>query len=184
MQPCSGSRDHADLLNVGRAALSFVRTEAGFAQVTTLDSANYPVARTMTAFLNEDWSVDLIQRRRHQRLGQLERHPKLLVSWVGPPGPESANDNPNVFDLGLPVPRAVFVRGIAEFMPSKWTIERYHDRVTEQRRRGLTRAPLRSREQVAEQLVGVHVRPVRVRVEGFAADARSFAWRIGDKTND
>ena len=39
------------------AARRFVLDEAGFAQLTTIDARGYPVTRTMTAFLQEDWSV-------------------------------------------------------------------------------------------------------------------------------
>ena len=42
------SRPPADM--VARAE-SFVRAEAGFAQLTTLDAHGYPVSRSMTAFL-------------------------------------------------------------------------------------------------------------------------------------
>mgnify|MGYP000580745422 CR=1 FL=1 len=55
-------------LGAARAALAFVHGEAGFAQVTTIDRYGFPVGRSMTAFLNDDWSVDLVQRRTHARL--------------------------------------------------------------------------------------------------------------------
>jgi len=72
-------------------AESFVRAEAGFAQVTTLDAHGYPVSRSMTAFLADDFSVHLVQRRVHRRLEQLAADPRLLVTWVGSPAPGATN---------------------------------------------------------------------------------------------
>jgi hypothetical protein len=160
------------------AAQAFVREEAGFAQVTTLDRHGYPVARTATAFLEPDWSVTLVQRRTHARLAQLRRDPRVLVAWVGDPAPGATNERPHVFDLGRLPPRAVFVRGTARFMPEQWTVDRYQQNVTRQRAQGFTRAPLRTPEQVVADLVGVRVEPYRVRLEGFGEGAQSFDWVV------
>ena len=67
----SASAEPADV--PGRA-MRFVRDEAGFAQVYTINRDGFPVGRTMVAVLNDDWSVDLVQRSVHRRLGQLELH--------------------------------------------------------------------------------------------------------------
>ncbi len=156
------------------AARAFVLDEAGFAQLTTLDAKGFPVARTMTAFLDPDWSVALVQRRSHARLVQLRRDPHVLVAWVGDPAPGASNDNPHVFDIGRLPPRAVFLRGTATFMPEEWTIARYQREVAAQRARGATKAPLRTPEEVVADLMGVHVRPHRLRLEGFGQGAQSF----------
>lgn len=160
-------------------AQSFVRDEAGFAQVITLDRFGYPVGRTMTAFLGADWSVDLVQRRTHARLAQLRRNPCVLVCWVGDPAAGATNDRPHVFDIGRLPPRAVLVRGTARFMEDDWTLDRYRRHVGEQRAQGHSRAPLRDAAQVAADLVGVHVVPYRVRLEGFGVAAQSFDWAAG-----
>ena len=159
-------------------ALAFVRDEAGFAQVTTLDAKGYPVTRTMTAFLEEDWSVSLVQRRQHRRIGQWRRDPRTLVTWVGAPAPGAGNERPHVFDLGLLPPRVVSVRGRAELMPDGWTVARYRTEVGRQRAQGFDRAPSRTDSQVVEDLVGVRIRPVRVRLEGFGAGAESHMWTV------
>ena len=155
------------------SAQAFVRDEAGFAQVVTRDRHGFPVGRTMTAFLNPDWSVELVQRRSHARLRQLDADPRVLVTWVGSAAPGASNDSPHVFDLGLLPPRAVFVRGTAVFQDDAWTVDRYLAHVGAQRARGLDKAPLRTPEQVVEDLVGVLVVPYRVRLEGFGAGAQS-----------
>lgn len=164
------------------AARAFVLEEAGFAQLTSLDRDGFPVARTMTAFLDPDWSVALVQRRSHARLAQLRRDPHVLVSWIGDPAPGASNERPHVFDIGRLPPRAVFVRGTASFMPDEWTVERYLRAVTAQRAQGCTRAPLRTPEQVVTDLVGVHVQPHRLRLEGFGDGAQSFD-RVFDPTD-
>lgn len=165
-------------------ALRFVREDAGFAQVTTLDRRGYPVGRTMTAFLNDDWSVDLVQRRGHARRQQWRRDPRTLVTWVGAPAAGATNDRPHVFDLGLLPPRAVFVRGSARFMDDDWTVACYSRHVHAQRGRGFDRAPLRSPEQAAADLFGVHVEPYRVRLEGFGDGAQSFDFVLDDLQGD
>jgi hypothetical protein len=157
-------------------ALAFVKAEAGFAQVTTLDRNGYPVTRTMTAFLTGDWSVALVQRRSHERLHQWQTNPRTQVSWLGSPSPKASNDRPHVFDLGLPPPRFVSVRGTAEFMPDQWTVACYQKHLEQQRRDGHTKAPLRTPEQVLADLVGVLIDPVKVRLEGFGAGAESFTF--------
>jgi hypothetical protein len=98
-----------------------VRSEAGFAQLTTLDRAGFPVARSMTAFLEDDWSVSLIQRRVHARIAQMQRNDHALVTWVGTPAPGATNERPHVFDIGRLPPRAVYLRGRAVFMGARWT---------------------------------------------------------------
>jgi hypothetical protein len=160
------------------AALAFVHEEAGFAQVTTIDRHGYPVGRSMTAFLNDDWSVDLVQRRTHARLAQLRRDPRTLVTWVGDPAPGATNERPHVFDIGRLPPRAVYVRGTARFMDDAATVACYSRHVARQRAQGFTRAPLRDAEQVTSDLVGVHLEPHRVRLEGFGTGAQSFDWTL------
>ncbi|HEV7710038.1 MAG TPA: hypothetical protein VGP16_17725 [Asanoa sp.] len=160
------------------AALAFVLDEAGFAQVTTIDRDGFPVVRTMTAFLAPDWSVSLVQRNTHRRLDQWRRDPHTLVSWVGTPAPGASNERPHVFDLGLLPPRVVAIRGVAEPMPPEWTVAVYREQVTAQRARGLDKAPPRTDEQVVAELVGVRIRPVRVRLEGFGEGAESHLWTV------
>lgn len=159
---------------VAAAAQAFVRSEAGFAQVVTIDREGFPVGRSMVAVLNDDWSVDLVQRRLHARLRQLAADPRLLVTWVGSPAPGATNEHPHVFDVGLLPPRVVLVRGTAVFQDDAWTLERYLGLITGQRAAGLDRAPLRTPEQVRADLVGVRVVPRRVRLEGFGEGAQSF----------
>jgi hypothetical protein len=159
-----------------RSALAFVSTEAGFAQLTTLDRDGYPVTRTMTAFLSDDWSAALIQRRSHERLHQWQANPRSQVSWIGSPSPTASNERPHVFDLGLRPPRFVSVRGTAEFMSDDWTVACYQEHLAQQRRLGHTKAPVRTSEQVVTDLVGVLIRPVKVRLEGFGSGAESFTF--------
>jgi hypothetical protein len=157
-------------------ALAFVSTEAGFAQLTTLDRSGYPVTRTMTAFLSDDWSVALVQRRSHERLRQWQTNTRTQVSLIGSPSPKASNERPHVFDLGLGPPRFVSVRGTAEFMPDEWTVACYQEHLAQQRQHGHTKAPLRTCEQVITDLVGVLIRPVKVRLEGFGSGAESFTF--------
>ena len=160
-------------------ARRFVLDEAGFAQLTTIDARGYPVTRTMAAFLEEDWSVATVQRRLHRRLDQWRRSPRTEVVWTGTPRPGATNERPHVFDLDLLPPRLVAVRGDAQFMEPEWTDGIYRAAVTAQRAAGHDRAPLRSPDEVATQLVGVLIRPVLVRLEGFGEEAQSFLFRPG-----
>jgi len=165
--------------DVLRRAQAFVREEAGFAQVVTLDRHGYPVGRSATAFLRPDWSVALVHRRSHARLAQVRRDPRVLVTWVGLPAPGAGNENPHVFDVGRLPPRVVLVRGTAEVGDDAWTEEVYRRALEEQRAAGHTRAPVRDAEHVRTDLVGLHVRPYRVRLEGFGAGAESSDWVEG-----
>ncbi len=160
------------------AALRFVREEAGFAQLTTIDRYGFPVGRSMTAFLNDDWSVDLVQRRSHARLAQLRRDPRTLATWVGEPAPGATNERPHVFDIGRLPCRVVFVRGTARFMSDDATVACYARHVAQQRSQGFTRAPLRDADQVLADLVGVHLEPYRARLEGFGTGAQSYDWTL------
>lgn len=167
-----------DLAAVRAAAHAFVLGEAGFAQVTTIDRDGFPVARTMTAFLEPDWSVSLVQRAGHRRLEQWRRDPHTLVTWVGTPAPGASNERPHVFDLGLLPPRMVAVRGTASAMSAEWTLAVYRREVQRQRAAGFTKAPLRTDEEVVGELAGVRIEPVRVRLEGFGVGAESHLWTI------
>lgn len=158
------------------AAMMFVREEAGFAQMVSLDLRGFPVGRSMTAFLEDDWSVSLVQRRTHARLEQLRAKPRALVTWVGTPTAGMTNEHPHVFDIGRLPSRAVFVRGTTEFMDEDWTRHCYRKQVAEQRAHGHVAAPLRDAEQIARDLVGVRLVPFRVRLEGFGDDPTPCEW--------
>jgi Pyridoxamine 5'-phosphate oxidase len=160
-------------------AEAFVRAEAGFAQVTTIDEHGYPVSRSMTAFLADGFVVELVQRRVHRRLEQLAADPRLLVTWLGPPSPTATNERPHVFDLGRLPDRGVMVRGTAQPMDDDWTWRVYARNHAEHLARGQDRAPDRDRVQVAADLVGLRVDPYRVRLEGFGTGAQSYDWRVG-----
>lgn len=165
-----------DLAEATRAAQRFVRHEATFAQLTTVDARGYPVTRTMTAFLLDDWSIATVQRRGHRRIAQWHRRPQTEVVWIGTPRPGATNERPHVFDIGQLPPRLVAVRGDAVFMPEDWTEHIYRAAVTAQRAQGHIRAPLRSSADVAKELVGVRIQPVRIRLEGFGDGAQSFTF--------
>jgi hypothetical protein len=168
------------LEQVQREAMRFVREEAGFAQVITINAAGFPVGRTMIAPLEEDWSVTLIQRSVHRRLGQLRRNPRLEIIWAGEPRADNVNDRPHVYDFGWNAPRVVFLRGVAEFLDVQETIVRFRRQTALNLARGNTRAPERSDDDIRDELVGIHVRPLQVRAEGFAAGAQSFTWTLSE----
>lgn len=161
-----------------RAARRFVIDEAEFAQVVSRDRHGDLVGRSMTAFLNVDWSVDLVQRRQHARLAQWRHDPHALVTWVGTPADGASNEHPHVFDIGALPPRAVFIRGAVTFLGPTQTEQIYRREIEAQRASGLTRAPLRDRDQVERDLVAVHLDPYRVRLEGFGDGAEAFDFTI------
>lgn len=164
-------------LSARDAVLHWVQREAGFAQLVTVGKAGYPIGRTLGAPVNDDWSVDLVQRGAHRRLDQLRRHPEVELIWVGTPTPGSRNDHPAVFDYGWQVPRVVFLRARAELMPTDWTVARYLEQNARLRADGGgTKAPDRTAEQAAEDLAGVRLTPVRVRAEGFGEGAAALSW--------
>lgn len=171
---------HPDLESVQEAVLRFVQTEAGFAQVFTINRDGFPVGRTMVAVVNADWTVDLVQRNVHRRLNQIRRNPRMEIVWTGPPRADSVNDRPHVYDFGLAIPQVVFIRGLAEMMTEGELVSTYERQTRIQREKGLTKAPLRTPDEVKAELVGVRVRPVQVRAEGFGAGATSFTWMISD----
>jgi len=167
---------------ISARVMRFLREEAGFAQLCTVSRDGFPVARTMGVPVNDDWSVDLVQRRIHRRLGQLERNPRVEIIWVGTPAPGSRNDHPAVFDFGWQVPRAVFLRGTCQPLSEEQTLAAYELLRARLLSRGLTNAPDRSSQNVREELVGLHVSPVRLRVEGFGEGAEPFSWTVEELT--
>ena len=159
-------------------ALRFVREEAGFAQLVTFGASGDPIGRTTSAFLNEDWSVDMVQRATHRRNVQLERDPRVLVLWSGAPSADSVNDSPWTFDLGLTIPRVVFIRGLARPLDAAATWEVYDRHSARLRAAGHTLAPVRDRADLDENFAGVRIEPRRIRLEGFGHGAESFTWNI------
>lgn len=166
-----------DRIDLERRVRDFLRNEAGFAQVFTINLAGYPVGRTMGAPIDDDFNVWLVQRSVHKRIGQWRRNPRTEVVWVGSPAPGSRNDHPHVYDFNLLAPRAVFIRGDAEFLDAEATWARYRQQSEMQRARGWTRAPVRDAANVAAELIGVRIRPLQIRVEGFGNGPESFTWR-------
>jgi hypothetical protein len=165
------------LEDLQRRVLDWLRTEAGFAQVYTVNKDGYPVGRTMAAPVDDGFTVWMVQRKVHKRIGQWRRNPRTEVMWVGAPAPDSRNESPHVYDLDLAIPRAVFIRGDAEFLDDATTVEVFQRQTALHRSRGWTKAPLRTPENIVAELVGVKIRPKQVRVEGFGEGAASFLWK-------
>ena len=161
---------------VTTVALQFVRSEGGFAQVFTINRDGYPVGRTMGAPINDDWTVDLIQREVQRRIAHLRRNPRIEIVWTGSPSGRSTNDRPHVYDFGRQAPRVVFLRGTAEFMDEETTWKRFEALTAKHIAVGQDLAPARTREDVDANLVGILVRPIRIRAEGFGAGAESYTW--------
>lgn len=156
------------------ADLAWLLTDARFAQVTTINAAGWPVTRTMGAPINTDWSVDLARRGTHRRIDHPRRNPRMDITGVGTPAPGASNDQPAVFDYGWLVPRAVILRGVAEFQDQNWALTRYRALTAEMAAQGSDGALCRSDALVRDELVGIRVRIVAVRAEGFGNAAQSF----------
>lgn len=170
------------LADLQRRVLEWLRTEAGFAQVFTINKDGYPVGRTMAAFIDDEFTAWLVQRKVHKRINQWRRNARTEVVWVGTPAPGSRNDSPHVYDLNLLVPRAVFLRGDVEFLDDATLVQTFQRQTAIQRARGFTKAPQRTPENVVAELIGVRIRPIQVRVEGFGEGAASFTWQTGLKS--
>lgn len=164
------------LEDLQRRVLAWLNAEARFAQVYTVNLDGYPVGRTMAAPIDDTFTVWMVQRKVHKRIGQWRRNPHTEVVWVGQPAPDSRNESPHVYDLDLAIPRAVFIRGDAEFLDVATTLDVFQRQTALHRARGWMKAPMRNSENIAAELVGVKVRPKQVRVEGFGEGAASFLW--------
>lgn len=158
----------------------FLIEEASFAQVVTVNRDGFPVGRSMVAPVDEDWSVPLVQRKVHHRIAHWRRNPATEIIWQGSPHRDNRNLFPHVYDLCVQVPRVVFLRGTAEFMDDDELAACYEAQSEGSRRAGRNLAPERNRQQVLEELVGVRIRPVRVRAEGFANGPESFTWQVSE----
>ena len=167
------------LAHLQRRVLDWLRTEAGFAQVFSINKAGYPVGRTMAAPIDDAFNVWLVQRQLHKRLQHWRRNPKTEVVWMGTPARGSRNDSPHVYDCNLLVPRGVFLRGEVEFLDEATLIEVFERQTALHRERGWSRAPERSRANIVSELIGVRIRPLQVRAEGFGDGAASFTWQPG-----
>jgi hypothetical protein len=170
------------LADVKQAVIEWLRNEAGFAQVFTINKAGYPVGRTMGAPVDDDFTVRLVQRVVHKRIGQWRRNPRTEVVWAGSPAVGSRNDSPHVYDFNLLVPRLVFIRGDAEFMDDAELIETFERQTALHRANGWTKAPIRTRDNVLAELIGVRIRALQVRAEGFGQGATSFTWHPEGKS--
>lgn len=156
----------------------FLDEDATFAQVFTINRRGEPAGRTMVAMVDDDWSVPLIQRNVHHRIGHWRRNPATEIVWSGTPHRGNRNLTPHVYDLSVQVPRVVFLRGVAEFMADEQMIRVYRTMDDASRAAGRTLAPQRDDEDVLANLVGVRVQPTQIRAEGFAKGPESWTWRL------
>jgi len=162
---------------IKRSVMDFLREDAGFAQLITLNTEGYPVGRTVVASINEDWTVDLVQRSVHARIGQWRRDPRTEIIWSGSPHRSNRNLRPHVFDWCVQIPRVVFLRGEAEFMTDRELVTSFNAQCAANLAAGRDLAPMRDRSDITSELIGVHIRPVQVRAEGFGMGAESWTWR-------
>ena len=169
------------LADVQQLVRDWLCNEAGFAQVFTINKAGFPVGRTMGAPVDDDFTLHLVQRNVHIRIGQWRRNPRTEIVWTGPPAADSTNDSPHVYDFNLLVPRVVIIRGDAEFMDDAELLATFERQTAVHLANGWTKAPIRTRENVLAELIGVRIRALQVRAEGFGQGATSFTWRPGGK---
>lgn len=132
----------------------------------------------MGAPVADDWSVTLVQRNTHKRLGQWKRNPNVEIIWTGTPTPGSRNETPHVYDFDWLAPRVVFLRGVVEFLSPEETVRRYNEETAKLRAKGNLKAPVRDAADVMAGLAGVLVRPLQVRAEGFTGSPMSFTWPV------
>ncbi len=166
------------LAEIQREVLRWLQEEAQFAQVVSINRDGFPVGRTMGAPVADDWTVTLVQRNVHRRLGQWRRNPRVEIIWTGTPVPGSRNDTPHVYDFGWLAPRVVFLRGTVEFLSPEETVRRFQEQTERLRAKGNLKAPLRDAADVTANLAGVLVRPLQVRAEGFTGSPMSFTWTV------
>ncbi|GIW06983.1 MAG: hypothetical protein KatS3mg060_1788 [Dehalococcoidia bacterium] len=166
------------LEEIQRRVMRFLREEAGFAQVFTINRAGFPVGRTMVAPINDDWSVDLVQRNVHKRIAQWRRAPQTEIVWVGAPHRSNRNLRPHVYDWLVQAPRVVFLRGVAEFLSDDELVACFERQTAINVAEGRTLAPVRDRANIIAELVGVHIRPLQVRAEGFGGGPESYTWEV------
>lgn len=159
----------------------FLADEASFAQVVTVNRAGFPVGRSMVAPVDDDWSVPLVQRSVHHRIGQWRRNPATEIIWQGSPRRDNRNLFPHVYDWCVQAPRVVFLRGTANFMDADELVEVFAAQSEKNRQAGRTLAPERDRDNVIAELVGVRVRPIQIRAEGFGNGPESVTWHVGDQ---
>lgn len=157
---------------------AFVRHEAGFAQVVTVKRDGFPVGRTMVAPLEDDWSVYLVQRKVHHRIGQWRRNPATEIIWSGPPHRDNRNLAPHVYDWCVQVPRVVFLRGTARFLDEDGLVAAYQRQSRRNQEAGRLLAPERDPDEVVRDLVGVRIEPLQVRAEGFGPGPESLTWQV------
>ncbi len=167
-----------ELSEIQREVFNWLRDEAGFAQVVSINRDGFPVGRSTVAPIADDWSVELVQRVVHKRLNQWRRNPKTEVIWSGPPKRGNRNLAPHVYDLWVQAPRVVFLRGLAEFMSDDELVESYERQTGINRAEGRVLAPLRDRERILAELVGVRIRPLQVRAEGFGDGPAAYTWKL------
>ena len=156
----------------------FLDEDATFAQVVTVNDRQEPASRTMVALVDEDWSVPLVQRNVHHRIGQWRRNRATQVIWSGPPHRSNRNLAPHVYDLSVQVPRVVFLRGRAEFMADDELLRVYRAMDDASRAAGRTLAPRRNDDDVLANLVGVRINPSQIRAEGFAQGPQTWTWNV------
>jgi len=167
-----------DLIECQRRVRRFLDDEASFAQVVTINRDGFPVGRSMVAPVDEDWSVPLVQRAVHHRIGQWRQNPATEIIWHGSPHRDNRNLFPHVYDLSVQTPRVVFLRGVAEFMDDDELVEVFQRQSEANRQAGRTLAPERDEQQIVGELVGVRIRPIRIRAEGFGNGPESFTWQV------
>ena len=170
------------IADLQRTVLDWLQTEAGFAQVFSINKEGYPVGRTMAAPVDDDFTVWLVQRKVHKRLLHWKRNPRTEVVWIGTPAEGSRNDSPHVYDRNLLIPRGVFLRGNAEFLDETTLVEVFRAQTAQHLARGWTKAPERTRDNIVAELAGVRISAIQLRVEGFGEGAASFVWQPARRT--
>jgi general stress protein 26 len=147
---------------VKQEALAFLQERMGFAQVHTVNEAGYPAGRTMGASINDDWTLDMIGPKGARRIDHVRNNGKVEVVWV---------------DNSTRIPKAVFLQGTGTVFEGDELVERYNRRMDINEARGRGRGPRQAPDVVRETLLGIHVKPVRVRVEGFGEGTEIFSWK-------
>jgi hypothetical protein len=132
-------------------ALEWCREQSVRQHLYTIDDG-FPTGQFADLHLDDDWSVDVVLPAGDPAIAAVRADPHVELDWI-----DIGHDWPK-----MSIPKAVFVQGFATL-----------------------REPAESEEIIAslgrsdqDSLQAIHVRPRRIRTEGFGAGLQLYAWNV------
>lgn len=144
-------------------ALEWIGSYRNFPQLYSIGKLGFPIGRSTTSPIEDDWSINATGYRGNSRVKQIARDPHLEVLWIDTRGPWN---------------KAVRIRGLGYHTNNETLLRVYNEREDKARARGEGFGERLHGKAITDTVACTHITPQRVTLEGFDGPDSIYGWEV------